>query len=192
MSLFLLKSSVEDQLQRLADALTLSLRSSVLENFKAVDAFLGESMEKLGARPRTIEDISTVRALNRRAMSYKYSLCCRTLSCVCFCGRAKRSPCLTKYVLVFSTLLVLHAKAKRDWKEIDSKKDEIRSLSKKCVGLKALLLQHAPGNQVSVVQINMIMFVNPHVGANNSTNVLSEKKAAEVVVAGWVTVHFRI
>lgn len=60
-SLFLFKTSVEDQLQRLADALTLSLRNSVLVNFKAVDAFLEESMEKLGTRPRTIADISTVR-----------------------------------------------------------------------------------------------------------------------------------
>lgn len=38
--------------------------------------------------------------------------------------------------------------AKRDWKEMESKKDEIRKLSNKCVELKALLLQHAPGNQV--------------------------------------------
>lgn len=40
--------------------------------------------------------------------------------------------------------------AKRDWKEMETKKDEIRRLSNKCVGLKALLLQHAPGNQVSL------------------------------------------
>lgn len=38
--------------------------------------------------------------------------------------------------------------AKRDWKEMETKKDDIRRLSSKCVGLKALLLQHAPGNQV--------------------------------------------
>lgn len=59
-SMFPFKAAVEDQLQRLADALTLSLRNSVLSNFKAVDGFLEESMEKLGRRPRTIEDISTV------------------------------------------------------------------------------------------------------------------------------------
>ncbi|CAB1119426.1 unnamed protein product [Ectocarpus sp. CCAP 1310/34] len=96
-SMFPLKACIEDQLQRLADALTVSLRNAVLSNFKAVDAFLEDSMEKLSRRPRTINDIG---------------------------------------------------EAKRDWKEMESKKDEIRRLSTKCVGLKALLLQHAPGNQV--------------------------------------------
>lgn len=38
--------------------------------------------------------------------------------------------------------------AKGDWKEIDAAKDEMRRLSNKCAGLKALLMQHAPGNQV--------------------------------------------
>lgn len=44
-----------------------------------------------------------------------------------------------------------HLQAKRDWKEMETKKDDVRRLSNKCVGLKALLLQHAPGNQVSSV-----------------------------------------
>ncbi|CAM9821025.1 unnamed protein product, partial [Laminaria digitata] len=59
-SLFPFKASIEDQLQRLADALTLSLRNSVLSNFKAIDTFLEDSMDKLGRRPRTINDISEV------------------------------------------------------------------------------------------------------------------------------------
>ncbi|CAM9203957.1 unnamed protein product, partial [Ectocarpus fasciculatus] len=96
-SMFPFKACIEDQLQRLADALTVSLRNAVLSNFKAVDAFLEDSMEKLSRRPRTIDDIG---------------------------------------------------EAKRDWKEMESKKDDIRRLSSKCVGLKVLLLQHAPGNQV--------------------------------------------
>lgn len=32
---------------------------------------------------------------------------------------------------------------------METKKDDVRRLSNKCVGLKTLLLQHAPGNQVS-------------------------------------------
>ncbi|CAN0042899.1 unnamed protein product [Ascophyllum nodosum] len=96
-SLFQFKVCIEDQLQRLVDVLTLALRNSVLSNFKAVDLYLEDSMEKLGRRPRTIEDIG---------------------------------------------------EAKRDWKEVESKKEEMKSLSNKCTGLKTLLLQHAPGNQV--------------------------------------------
>ncbi|CAM9184751.1 unnamed protein product, partial [Discosporangium mesarthrocarpum] len=91
------KATLEDQLQRLADALTISLRKAVLLNFRAVDGFLEESMEKLGRRPRTVADIG---------------------------------------------------QAKRDSKEVDNSKEEMRRLSNKCVALKELLLQHAPGNQV--------------------------------------------
>lgn len=61
-SLFPLKTCIEDQLQRLADALTLSLRNTILSNFKDVDAFLEDSMEKLGRRPRSIADIGEVKA----------------------------------------------------------------------------------------------------------------------------------
>ena len=60
MSLFQFKVCIEDQLQRLVDVLTLALRNSVLSNFKAVDLYLEDSMEKLGRRPRTIEDIGEV------------------------------------------------------------------------------------------------------------------------------------
>lgn len=60
--MFPFKACIEDQLQRLADALTVSLRNAVLSNFKAVDAFLEDSMEKLSRRPRTIDDIGEVMA----------------------------------------------------------------------------------------------------------------------------------
>lgn len=72
--MFPFKACIEDQLQRLADALTVSLRNAVLSNFKAVDAFLEDSMEKLGRRPRTIDDIGEV--------SYKRA--CRVLSVCVF------------------------------------------------------------------------------------------------------------
>lgn len=55
-------------------------------------------------------------------------------------------------------MFAMLAQAKRDWKEMESKKDDIRRLSSKCVGLKALLLQHAPGNQVSLVCTNAFFF----------------------------------
>lgn len=58
--MFSFKACIEDQLQRLADALTVSLRNAVLSNFKAVDMFLEDSMEKLSRRPRTIDDIGEV------------------------------------------------------------------------------------------------------------------------------------
>lgn len=73
--MFPFKACVEDQLQRLADALTVSLRNAVLSNFKAVDAFLEDSMEKLSRRPRTIDDIGEVR-MHLDSEKHCCSYCC--------------------------------------------------------------------------------------------------------------------
>ena len=75
-SLFPFKASIEDQLQRVTDVLTLSLRNSVLSNFKTIDTFLEDSMDKLGRRPRTISDISEVsHVLDSSCLDVQ---CCKT------------------------------------------------------------------------------------------------------------------
>ncbi|CAM9855341.1 unnamed protein product, partial [Phaeothamnion confervicola] len=56
-SLAPLKSAVHEQLQQLHDTLLLSLRSRVLADFRTVDGFLQDSMERLGHRPKTVADI---------------------------------------------------------------------------------------------------------------------------------------
>lgn len=53
-----LKQSIEDLLQRLNDALMLCLRKSILTSISEVDRYLETGMEKLGHRPRSVEDIS--------------------------------------------------------------------------------------------------------------------------------------
>ncbi|CAM9134653.1 unnamed protein product [Chrysoparadoxa australica] len=97
-----LKQAVEDQLQALGDALLITLRRNILTQFKEVEAFLEDAMEKLGTRPRAVDEIG---------------------------------------------------KAKRDWKELDGKKESVRSISHKCEGMKRLLLQHAPGNQIDTGEV---------------------------------------
>ena len=52
------KSTLEDQMQRLNDTLLIALRRTVLDEFKDVDTFLTESMEKLSTRPTTIDEIT--------------------------------------------------------------------------------------------------------------------------------------
>ena len=61
-SLLPFKAAVEDAFQRLADALLVSLRRAVLEDFKELDAFLNESMETLASRPASIEEITAAQA----------------------------------------------------------------------------------------------------------------------------------
>ena len=76
-SMFPFKACIEDQLQRLADALTVSLRNAVLSNFKAVDVFLEDSMEKFSRRPRTIDDIGEVHLpFTSDAVAVVVACCC--------------------------------------------------------------------------------------------------------------------
>ena len=57
-SLGALKTAVDDQLQQLGDSLLVQLRRGVLDAFRDVDAFLTASMEKLSARPHSVDEIA--------------------------------------------------------------------------------------------------------------------------------------
>ena len=101
-SLTPLKTFLEDLLQRVGDTLLVTLRRSVLLEFKEVDGYLEFAAERLSTRPHSVEEIGN---------------------------------------------------AKREWKDIDSKKDAMRFSSKGCVDKKKLLLQHAPGTAVDVTEV---------------------------------------
>lgn len=96
------KAFLDDLLTRTNDSLLICLRRTLLTEFKEVDAFLENSIEKLSTRPHTVEDIGNAKAL---------------------------------------------------WKEIDSKKDEMKSVSHKCQEKKKLLLQYAPGTGIDTAEV---------------------------------------
>ena len=51
------KNAIDDLIQRLFDALLMSLRRSILNDFNAVETFLNEGIETLGSVPQTIDEI---------------------------------------------------------------------------------------------------------------------------------------
>ena len=109
-SLVPLKTFLDDLGQSVSDTLLITLRRSLLNEFKEVDTFLETSNEKLSSRPHTVEEIGN---------------------------------------------------AKRDWKEIDNKKDEMRALSRRCVEKKKLLLQYSPGSSVDTSEVRSHPFPRP-------------------------------
>lgn len=105
-SLVPFKSFLDDLLLRAGDILLISLRRSLIEEFKEVDQFLEQSNEKLNKKPRTVEEIG---------------------------------------------------EAKKQWKEIDNKRQTMMQLSRNCVEKKKLLLQYAPGTAIDISDITAKM-----------------------------------
>ena len=52
------KASIDDLIQRLFDALVLSLRRSIVNDYNKIDTFLSEGIDSLGKVPQTIDEIS--------------------------------------------------------------------------------------------------------------------------------------
>ena len=75
------KSTIDEQLQRLFDALVSSLRKarvsrashvqSITRDMAAVDAFVDKGAEALSARPQTVEEIAAVTAVHGRLSGEK-------------------------------------------------------------------------------------------------------------------------
>ena len=105
-SLIPFKGFLEDLTQRVQDAILLTLRRSLLGEFKEVDQYLEQSNERLSTRPHTIAEIGA---------------------------------------------------AKRQWKEIDDKKDAMKAASRACAEKKKLLLQNAPGTAVDTSEVSTRM-----------------------------------
>jgi dynein heavy chain 2 len=100
------KGFLEDLLQRVGDALLITLRRSLLSEFKEVDTFLENANERLSTRPHSVEEISN---------------------------------------------------AQKGWKDLDTRKEEIKASSKACVEKKKILLQYAPGTAVDVSEVTQRM-----------------------------------
>ena len=96
------KSSVEDLLQRLNDALMLCLRKDILSSFRDVDSYLEQGMEKLSTRPHSIDEIG---------------------------------------------------QAKKEWKEIDSAREAMKTLTHGLLEKKRLLMQYAPGSNIDTSEV---------------------------------------
>jgi dynein heavy chain 2 len=100
------KGFLEDLFQRVQDSLLVSLRRSLLQEFKDVDNYLDTSNQRLSSLPNTVAEIG---------------------------------------------------EAKKQWKEIDAKKDTMKSISRACVEKKKLLFQYAPGTAVDISEVSIRM-----------------------------------
>ena len=105
-SLIPLKSQLDDLMNRFNDILLLTLRRSLLTEFKEVDSYLEFANERLSSRPHSVEEIGN---------------------------------------------------AKKTWKEIDSKKDTMKALSKAAVEKKKLLFQYVSGSAIDVSEVSTRM-----------------------------------
>lgn len=56
------KAAIDDQIQRLFDALLFSLRRSVLDDVNTMNKFLDESMLVLAVRPQSVEEMGEASA----------------------------------------------------------------------------------------------------------------------------------
>ena len=100
------KGFLEDLLQRIGDTLLVTLRRSLLQEFKEVDQFLETSAERLSTRPHSVQEIGN---------------------------------------------------AKKQWQEIDARKDTVKATSLGCVEKKKLLLQYAPGTVIDITEVTSRM-----------------------------------
>lgn len=51
------KATIDDLIQRLFDALIISLRRSIVTQYNSIDSYLTKSMENLSQVPKTIEEM---------------------------------------------------------------------------------------------------------------------------------------
>eukprot|EP01041_Mallomonas_annulata_P006819 gene6819-13816_t len=80
-SLMPFKSFLETLLLRVSDVLLVQLRRGILQDFKEVDVFLETSLEKLNARPQSVEEISSAKKQWSEIDSMKNSIKLSYRSC---------------------------------------------------------------------------------------------------------------
>ena len=76
------KIYLDSLLLRLSDVLLVSLRRSVLKDFKEVDVFLDTSIEKLNSKPHTVEEISQANKMWKEIDGQKDAMKVLSRSCV--------------------------------------------------------------------------------------------------------------
>lgn len=66
-----MKSNIDDLLAKLFDTLLISLRSSVVNQYNAIDGFASKSMDDLHHVPQTIEEMGEVNEKYQNIMNEK-------------------------------------------------------------------------------------------------------------------------
>eukprot|EP00117_Sycon_ciliatum_P036543 scpid1236/ scgid27488/ Cytoplasmic dynein 2 heavy chain 1; Dynein heavy chain isotype 1B len=61
-----IKATIDDQIQKLLDALLLTLRRSALRDTGKIDEFLGQALESLSTRPQTTDEIAEAKKMHIR------------------------------------------------------------------------------------------------------------------------------
>lgn len=71
-STVVLKSVIEDQLERLSDSLTISLRRKASDEAKAVMQFLDDALDKLNVRPESVQELGKAQADAAKLMEQQF------------------------------------------------------------------------------------------------------------------------
>ena len=81
------KSSIDDHLQRLHDALLGALRHSIQADFNNISSFLTSAKESLSVKPQSVEEIGEVNQKHAELLAKKPEVgaCMRVCVCVCVC-----------------------------------------------------------------------------------------------------------
>lgn len=65
------KSTIDDHIQRLFDALLNSLRRSIVNDTQTIDSFLTSGMDALSTRPQSVEEIGEANAKHTELAAQK-------------------------------------------------------------------------------------------------------------------------
>ena len=69
------KSTIDDLIQQLFDALLTSLRRSITNEVQIIDTFLTSATEALSSRPQTVEEIGEANAKHAELATEKLKAC---------------------------------------------------------------------------------------------------------------------
>ena len=70
-----MKSSIDDHLQRLHDALLSALRHSIQADFNSISNFLTNAKESLSIKPQSVEEIGEVNQNHAELLAKKPEVC---------------------------------------------------------------------------------------------------------------------
>lgn len=96
------KSTIDDLIQQLFDALLTSLRRSITNEVQIIDTFLTSATEALSSRPQTVEEIGEANAKHAELATEKLKACLWTCKVLLFSLKSERS-CTLKMARVRNT-----------------------------------------------------------------------------------------
>lgn len=81
-----MKTTIDDHIQQLFDALLGSLRRSISSDLQTIDSFLEEAKEALSVRPQSVEEIGEVNQSHRDLAKKKPEVQQLLAHLLCVCG----------------------------------------------------------------------------------------------------------